>query len=137
MTKPSNTAQQQTPKRGELWWVDFSPTKGDEIRKTRPAVVMNISSHWNLKLYIVVPVTQWQARFQRNNYFWMVKLPIDSHNQLQKDSAANTFQVKSVAAQRFKNRMGILNPSQTQLIAATIAFCVGYQPPRAKPSSST
>jgi mRNA interferase MazF len=27
-------------KRGEVWWVDFEPTRGSEIRKRRPAVII-------------------------------------------------------------------------------------------------
>ena len=28
------------PKRGEVWLVDFEPTRGAEIKKTRPALVI-------------------------------------------------------------------------------------------------
>jgi len=30
------------PLRGEVWRVEFNPTKGDEIQKLRPAVVISI-----------------------------------------------------------------------------------------------
>ncbi len=30
-----------TPKRGEIWLVDLNPTKGQEIQKTRPVVVIS------------------------------------------------------------------------------------------------
>ena len=29
------------PKRGELWLVDLNPTRGQEIQKTRPVVVIS------------------------------------------------------------------------------------------------
>lgn len=29
-----------TVRRGEIWWVNLDPTRGSEIRKTRPAVVI-------------------------------------------------------------------------------------------------
>ncbi len=29
------------PKRGEIWRIDLEPTRGDEIRKSRPAVVVS------------------------------------------------------------------------------------------------
>lgn len=139
-----------SPSRGEIWWVNFNspitaltpstgtpqaqlPTTGDEIYKTRPAVVMNIPAAWNLQLVIVVPITSWQSRFQTNNYFWMVKIPADATNQLPNDSAANAFQVKSVSAQRFTTKIGILTTQQMDLIAATIAFCIGYKPPPISP----
>ncbi len=28
-------------RRGEIWWVDLDPTRGGEIRKTRPAAVVS------------------------------------------------------------------------------------------------
>lgn len=28
-----------TPRRGEIWWVDLDPTRGSEIRKTRPCLI--------------------------------------------------------------------------------------------------
>ena len=35
--------------RGEVWWVDFGPSLGGEIRKTRPAVIVsNDASNRNL-----------------------------------------------------------------------------------------
>ncbi|MEN9472387.1 MAG: hypothetical protein RLZZ495_476 [Pseudomonadota bacterium] len=27
--------------RGEVWWVEFDPAVGSEIRKTRPAVIIS------------------------------------------------------------------------------------------------
>jgi mRNA interferase MazF len=28
-------------KRGEVWWVDFEPAMGSEVKKTRPAVIVS------------------------------------------------------------------------------------------------
>lgn len=45
-------------KRGEVWWVEFDPSVGSEIRKTRPAVIVsNDSANRNLARVIVVPIT--------------------------------------------------------------------------------
>ena len=38
MSQP--VASAVTVRRGEVWWVDLDPTRGGEIRKTRPAVVL-------------------------------------------------------------------------------------------------
>jgi hypothetical protein len=45
-------------KRGEVWWVDFDPALGSEIKKRRPAIIVsNDSANRNLSRVIVVPLT--------------------------------------------------------------------------------
>lgn len=44
--------------RGEVWWVEFDPAIGSEIRKTRPGVIVsNNAANRNLSRVIVVPLT--------------------------------------------------------------------------------
>lgn len=141
MMMPSNRIQ---PIRGDIWWVNFNapitsptppsgtpqsqlPTTGDEIYKSRPAVVLTIPHLWNLDLEIVVPITSWQPHFQTKQYFWMIKLFADTTNQLKNDSAVNVLQIKSVSTSRFKTKIGIMTSQQLDLITATVAFCIGHK----------
>ena len=50
-----------TPKRGEVWTVNFDPTIGAEIGKARPAVVIGLESIGRLPLKLVVPITDDQV----------------------------------------------------------------------------
>jgi mRNA interferase MazF len=113
-------------RRGELWMVRFDPSEGDEIRKVRPAVVMTAVSAGRIALHIVVPVTGWQPSF--SNYSFIVRLTPTITNGLTKESAANAFQVKSIALSRFQSKLGSVTADELDEIAAAIALCVGYQP---------
>jgi mRNA interferase MazF len=47
-------AEGQTPRRGSIWWVDLDPTRGAEIRKQRPAVVLSADGLNRVRRTIVV-----------------------------------------------------------------------------------
>ena len=50
-------------KRGEVWWVEFDPSVGSEIRKKRPAVIVsNNAANRNLARVVVVPLTSKTGR---------------------------------------------------------------------------
>ena len=47
-----------TIRRGDIWWVDFEPAQGAEIRKTRPAVVITADAlNRARRTVVVVPLS--------------------------------------------------------------------------------
>jgi len=46
-------------KQGEVWLINLDPTIGSEIKKTRPAIIVNDNSLGKLPLKVIVPLTDW------------------------------------------------------------------------------
>ena len=111
------------PKRGEIWWVNFEPQVGSEMKKLRPSVVVNVEEAGKLPLRIVVPITEYDER--RSDLFWFVPIQPTRNNKLQKISQADCFQVKSVSVLRFERKIGELEEGHIQQIINAIAVCIG------------
>lgn len=117
-----------TPSRSEVWLVNLDPTVGDEIRKVRPAAVFSRDAIGVLALRVIVPITAWQAirqaqageRFE--GWDWLVRIDPSGDNGLDKPSAADTFQVRSVSAKRFVRRIGKLTEADIGRIASGLSL---------------
>jgi mRNA interferase MazF len=101
-------------KRGEIWLINLDPTIGSEIRKTRPAVIVNSNALGKLPLSIIVPIADWKENYAIAP--WMIHLKPEDINGLSKPSAADCFQVRSVSHSRFVKKLGILNAALMQEI---------------------
>ncbi len=91
-------------KQGEIWLINLDPAIGAEIKKTRPAIIVNDNSLGKLPLKIIVPVTEWKEKYEIAQ--WMIKIEPDKENKLTKMSAADCFQVRSVSQERFVKQIG-------------------------------
>jgi mRNA interferase MazF len=113
------------PLRGEIWLVNFNPTVGAEIQKTRPAVVISSDGLGILPLRVVVPITEWKERYSPN--LWHVKIMPDTNNGLSKPSAADALQLRGIDLQRLMKRVGRLKLEKLEEIAAAIAAVVEFE----------
>jgi mRNA interferase MazF len=111
------------PQRGEIWWVDFDPTTGEEIRKTRPAVVITAPGMGRNQLKVVVPIIGWKPHYTQ--YLWMFRLVPSKTNGLTKESGADASQVKSVSVVRFGEQMGSVTGDELDEILAAVALVIG------------
>ena len=113
-------------KTGELYWVNLAPTMGDEIRKTRPVIVLNGGHEKHLRLAIVVPITSWSLYWEENPFF--VILNPNAVNGLQKKSAVDCFQVRALSHKRFVNRIGNVTTAEIDAIKKAIALILDIEP---------
>jgi mRNA interferase MazF len=111
--------------RGEVWLINLDPTVGAEIKKTRPAVIVNDNAVGILPLKVIVPITEWKDRYTIAP--WLVRLEPNVENSLDKPSAADAFQVRSVAQERFVQRLGKLSDTAMQEITRALAVVLSIE----------
>jgi mRNA interferase MazF len=91
-------------KRGEVWWVDFEPAVGSEIRKTRPAVIVsNDMGNLYSQRVQVVPTSSNTSRL------FLVEALVTVDGAMSKAMAD---QLTTVDKQRLKNKIGRLSPEE-------------------------
>jgi len=99
-------------KQSEIWLVDLDPTKGAEIQKKRPAIIVNDDRLGKLPLKVIVPITDWKDHYQVAP--WMVKLEPNKANGLSKTSSADCFQVRSLSQERLSKKLGNIDKATLQ-----------------------
>lgn len=104
-------------KRGEVWWVEFDPSVGSEIRKTRPAVIVsNDAANRNLTRVVVVPVTSNTGR----QYPGEALVSVDGQS-----SKAMADQIMAADKVRLKSQLGTLNKADMQAVEDAIRIHLG------------
>jgi mRNA interferase MazF len=112
-------------KRSEVWLVDLNPTRGQEIQKTRPVVIISSDLFEPIAMRIVIPIASWQEKFNARPF--MVKIVASTSNGLDRDSAGNVLQVRGLSTERFVKRLGQVSEEVLQELLSGLVICVDYE----------
>jgi mRNA interferase MazF len=110
------------PKRGEIYLVNFEPTVGAEIRKTRPALVLqNDIANRHSPITIVAAVT---SNFEEPLYPTevLVKAP---EGGLSVDSVVLLNQIRSIDRRRLVRRLGAIPLPTMEKVERSLQISLG------------
>src|SRR5881227_1688746 len=95
-------------KRGDVWWVNFEPAVGGEVRKERPAVIVsNDAANKYLNRVQVVPLTSSVERVYPSEAAVTVR---------GKKHKAMADQLTTVSKRRLQNRVGRLSETDMEAV---------------------
>lgn len=110
------------PRRGELYLVNFDPTPGSEIQKTRPAlVVQNDIANRASPVTIVAAIT---SQFSQPPYPTEVLIAAREGG-LTTDSVVLLNQIRSIDKQRLVRRLGRLAPGTMVKVDRALLLSLG------------
>jgi len=98
--------------RGDIVVVNFNPTKGNEMGKLRPAIILSQKEDNEiLDTVIVIPLS---TVIELNTMPYRVH--IKSREKLQKDSDACIYEVRALSKIRVKEKLAKINENELSLI---------------------
>ena len=104
-------------RRGEVWWVNFEPSVGEEIRKRRPVVIIsNDAANKYLNRVQVVPLTSKVERVYPSEAVVVIN---DRQNKAMAD------QLTTVSKQRLTNQAGVLSHDDMRKIEHAVRVQLG------------
>ena len=110
-------------KRGEIYLVSFDPTVGHEIRKTRPAlIIQNDVGNQYSPLTIVAAIT---SKVSGVPYPVEVVVEPSKSNGLSARSTVRLDQIRTVDRQRLIKRLGLTDAATMELVDQALKISLG------------
>ena len=98
--------------RGEVWWVEFDPAVGSEIKKTRPALIIsNNAANRNISRVVVIPLTS-----STDNLYPGEALVHVGHQK----SKVMSDQIMATDKKRLKSMLGVLSKEDLKAVEEAI-----------------
>jgi mRNA interferase MazF len=108
-------------RRGEVWWVNFDPAVGGEIKKRRPAVIIsNNAANASLNRIQVIPLTSSVDRVFPSETL------VTLNGRLGKAMAD---QLTTVSKERLGNKIGVLSGGDLRKVERAIRIQLGFVEP--------
>ncbi|MEU6849128.1 type II toxin-antitoxin system PemK/MazF family toxin [Actinacidiphila alni] len=120
----SGSMQGAYPRRGEIYWVDFTPARGSEQAGHRPAVVISLDSFNRVMNTVVVAAMTTKVRENSK-----ITVTLEADDPLPNRGDILGFQVTTIDQGRLERLDGQLRPEQIAELDEVIARCFGLLPP--------
>ena len=115
-------AKKLMPARGEVYLVNFDPTLGSEIRKTRPALILqNDIANEHSPITIVAAIT---SKFDDTLYPTEVEISAGESG-LKQDSVVLLNQIRSIDRQRLVRKLGKVEDLTLRKVDFSIKISLG------------
>ncbi len=110
------------PHRGEVYLINFDPTLGAEIKKTRPALILqNDIANRHSPITIVAAIT---SQFDEPLYPTEVLIRA-TEGGLTVDSVVLLNQIRSLAKQHLVRRLGVIKPATIEQVEQALLISFG------------
>ena len=104
-------------KRGDVWWVEFDPAVGSEIRQTRPALILsNDAANRNQARVVVVPLSSNTQKIYPGEALVTVA---------GQSSKAMVDQIMAADKSRLKSQLGSVGKADMQAVEDAIRVHLG------------
>jgi mRNA interferase MazF len=104
-------------KRGEIWWTEFDPAKGVEVRKTRPAIILSIDQVNGVRGTVIVAPLSTAPRA-----YPPISVPVTAMGRV---SIAKCDQLRAVDKSRLSRRGGMLGADDLQAVENAVRQILG------------